>query len=115
PPVFAGIPANQNNVPMDTGKCGAIIIWTDPTASDNYDPSVTVVRTDLTGLKRGDLFPAGTTVISYSATDSSGNVQTTSFSVTVNADAEKPVFAGVPANQNNVVMDTGKCGATIIW
>ncbi|TKG84278.1 HYR domain-containing protein, partial [Puteibacter caeruleilacunae] len=114
-PVFSGCPNDQLNVVMDAGKCGATITWTDPTANDNCDGGITPVRSDATGLNSGDLFPEGTTVISWTATDAAGNVQTCSFTVTVNADAEKPVFSGCPSDQLNVVMDAGKCGATITW
>ena len=114
-PVFANVPSDQLNVDMDPGVCGATITWTDPTANDNCDGSVTVVRTDATGYNSGDLFAAGSYTISYSATDTKGNVQTASFDVSVNADAEKPVFANVPSDQLNVDMDPGVCGATITW
>ncbi len=71
----------------------------------NCDATVTVIRTDATGLNSGDLFPAGSTTISYSATDAASNVSTHSFTVTVNADAQAPDLANLPADQLNVPMD----------
>ena len=55
------------------------------------DP-VTLVRTDGSGINSGDIFPAGTTVISYLATDATGNTSTCSFSVTVQPDNQPPVI-----------------------
>ena len=85
-PILANLPADQLNVAMDTGACGATITWSDPTATDNCDTSLSVKRTDSTGLNSGDLFPEGTTTISYSVTDTAGNTDTYSFNVTVNPD-----------------------------
>src|SRR5690606_4245456 len=102
---------------MDLGECGATITWSDPTATDNCAASLTVVRTDETGLNTGDLFPAGTSVISYSVTDENENTSTHSFTVTVNEDAEAPVWVAesLPGDQLNVAMDLGECGASITW
>ena len=71
------------------------------------------VRTDGSGLNSGDLFPEGTTTISYSATDSMGNVSTCSFNVTVNPDAEQPVISDCPADIGPLPMDAGVCGAIV--
>ncbi len=114
-PVLANLPGDQLNVPMDAGMCGAVITFSDPTVTDNCDNTVTVVRTDATGLNSGDLFPEGSTVISYSSTDADNNVGTHSFEVTVNADGEDPVLANLPGDQLNVPMDAGMCGAVITF
>ncbi|AEH01910.1 peptidase M14 carboxypeptidase A [Lacinutrix sp. 5H-3-7-4] len=84
-PEFVNVPGDQsftcgNNNPT----------WTDPTATDNCDTTLTVVRTDSTGLNSGDTFPNGTTTISYSVTDDSGNTETASFNVNIIADSENP-------------------------
>ncbi len=93
-PVISGCPANQS-LPMDAGQCGAVFSWTEPTATDNCGGSITLVRTDGTGLNSGSLFPAGTTTISYLATDAAGNTSTCSFDVTVAADLEAPLISCV--------------------
>jgi len=49
------------------------------TATDNCDPAPTVV----TSPSSGSLFPVGTTTVNCSATDTSGNTSTCSFTVTV--------------------------------
>ncbi|TKG96678.1 HYR domain-containing protein, partial [Puteibacter caeruleilacunae] len=110
-PVFSGCPNDQLNVVMDAGKCGATITWTDPTANDNCDGAITPVRSDVTGLNSGDLFPEGTTVISWTATDAAGNVQTCSFTVTVNGDAEAPEIT-CPEIAANYSTDAGVCSYT---
>lgn len=68
------------------GATGTSTLITDaelgtPTAADNC-PGVTVVRT---GVPAGNLFPHGTTTITYTATDTSGNTATATQTVTVNA------------------------------
>ena len=71
PPNFAGFPANIGPVNMDFNACGAIVTWTAPTANDNCG-TPSLVQT--AGLTSGSLFPAGTTTITYQATDTAGNV-----------------------------------------
>ncbi|GAP69379.1 protein containing PKD repeat [Bacteroidales bacterium 6E] len=78
--------------PMDPGTCGAVVTWTDPTVTDNCAGNVMLVRTDGTGLDSGDTFPAGTTTISYLATDAAGNTATCSFEIVVAPDTQPPVW-----------------------
>src|SRR5260370_37607145 len=110
---MSGCPANIGPVPMDTGKCGATVAWTAPTAKDNCDAAPTVTQTK--GLPSGSLLPARTTTIEETAEDGPGNSSKCSFTVTVNLDAEAPVISGCPGNIGPVPMDTGKCGATVGW
>ncbi|MFC5195749.1 M14 family zinc carboxypeptidase [Bizionia hallyeonensis] len=84
-PEFQNIPAN---ILLTCGSNQPT--WTDPTATDNCDNTLTVIRTDGTGLNSGDLFPNGITTISYSVTDDSGNINTVSFNVNVTLDNQKP-------------------------
>lgn len=85
-PVFAGL----SNVTMnaDSGMCSATVIFADPTAMDNCS-AATVAQTG--GPASGSSFPAGTTTITYTATDSAGNVATGTFDVIV-LDTEGPVI-----------------------
>ncbi|HGY92166.1 MAG TPA: HYR domain-containing protein, partial [Planctomycetes bacterium] len=94
----------------DGGACGASVTFSDATATDNC-MGVVVARTDMTGLNSGDLFPVGDTVISFMATDASGNTASCSFTITVN-DTENPVLLGCPTNMT-VNNDPGACGATV--
>jgi HYR domain len=66
------------------GRCDAVVTYTTPTASDNC-PGATVACSPVSGT----MFPKGTTTVTCTATDTSGNTGSCQFSVTVN-DLEKP-------------------------
>jgi HYR domain len=89
----------------DAGDCGAVVNYTPPTAMDNCDvASVTCDRAS------GSFFDVGTTLVTCTATDTSGNTSQCSFNVTVN-DTEAPVVTC----SANVVQDSdpGACGAVV--
>lgn len=79
------------------------------TATDNCG-SATVTRT---GVPAGNNFPVGTTVVTYTATDSNGNTASATQNVTV-VDNTPPAFTSAPAN---VTAYTGpgamSCGAMV--
>ncbi|GJM23165.1 MAG: hypothetical protein DHS20C15_30800 [Planctomycetota bacterium] len=80
-PVLVGTPANITQ-PADAGSCAsAVVTWTDPTATDNCDPSPTVVCSPASG----STFGVGTTTVTCTATDLHGNESTSTFDVTVTA------------------------------
>ncbi len=83
-------PPADITVNNDTGDCGAIVVLVAPLTGDNC--SVATVTRDYTG----DFFPVGTTVVTWTVTDGSGNQSFVTQNVTV-VDAEAPVLA-VPAN-----------------
>jgi uncharacterized repeat protein (TIGR01451 family) len=70
-----------------TGQCGAVVNYATPTATDNC-PGVTVTCSP----PSGSFFPVGTTTVTCTASDASGNSATCSFTVTV-TDTEKPTIA----------------------
>lgn len=107
-PVISGCPANIAVV-NDVGQCGAVVNWVVPTATDNCS----VVVTQIQGNPSGSLFPLGTSLIEYTATDPSGNSVSCSFTITI-TDTENPSILGCPANIV-VGSDSGVCGATINW
>ena len=82
-PVISNCPTNIV-VSNDNGSCGAILNWTPPTFTDNC--GATIASTHYSG----DYFNVGTTTITYTVTDLSGNVSNCSFDVTVN-DTEAPI------------------------
>ena len=86
------------------GQCGAVVNFT-PTATDNC-PGVTVTSSPASG----SFFPVGTTTVTVTATDASGNVRTCQFTVRVN-DTQVPVIT-CPANII-VSNTTGQCGAIV--
>jgi HYR domain-containing protein/Big-like domain-containing protein len=97
-------------VSTDKGQCTAsnVALGT-PTASDNCGaPTVSGARSD--GLPLTGPFPKGTTTVTWTATDSSGNKATCTQKVTVN-DTEKPVLTCPPAV--TVSNDAGQCQATL--
>jgi gliding motility-associated-like protein len=106
-PVIIACPAD-NSVSTDPLICGAVVNWTLPTANDNC-PGVTMTYTH----NSGDLFPTGTTTVTYTATDAAGNTATCSFDVTV-TDTEAPVFTDCPSDIT-VNNDPGVCGAVVNW
>ncbi|PER22687.1 MULTISPECIES: HYR domain-containing protein [Bacillus] len=74
----------------DPGECGAIVTF-QPTVTDNC-PGVTFSCSPASG----SFFSVGTTPVTCTATDASGNTATCSFTVTVN-DTEPPII-NCPAN-----------------
>lgn len=82
-PVINGLPANIT-VSNDAGVCSANVSWTAPTVSDNCAGS-SIASSHAVGTQ----FPVGTTTVTYTATDASGNQVSGSFTVTV-TDNEAP-------------------------
>ena len=77
-PVISGTPSNQT-VNTDASLPNATVSWTPPTASDNSGEAVTLTS----DYESGDIFPIGTTTVTYIGTDSYGNTATSSFNVVV--------------------------------
>jgi gliding motility-associated-like protein len=89
----------------DPGSCGAIVNYDLPSATDGCgDVTITLIE----GLASGNIFPAGTTTVTYEALDLSGNTAQCSFTVTVN-DVEAPGF-DCPA-EIALNTDAGSCEA----
>ncbi len=83
-PLLANMPENIEVVAPE-GSCEATATWSDPTATDciSYELSSDALS--------GDAFPIGETLVTYTATDPSGNSGTDSFTVTV-LDQEMPLI-----------------------
>ena len=77
PPTIDNCPADIVTV-NEPGLISAVVTWLEPTASDNVN-----VATFTASHTPGDIFPFGTTLVSYTATDSAGNSTTCEFQVTV--------------------------------
>lgn len=82
PVIVADTEKPKINCPTDihTTSCGGttVVSYTEPVATDNC-PGVTVACVPPTGFS----FPAGTTAVTCTATDSSGNTSSCSFNVTI--------------------------------
>ena len=76
PPVVTPPP---NQVAEATSASGAVVNYPAATATDDVDGTLTATCTPASG----STFPLGTTTVNCSATDSSGNTGTASFTVTV--------------------------------
>ncbi|RLA68912.1 MAG: hypothetical protein DRG30_10720, partial [Epsilonproteobacteria bacterium] len=103
-PVISGCPSDIT-VNNDPGICGAVVSWTEPTASDNCG-----IDTFTSDYNSGDTFPIGTTTVTYTATDIHENSVTCSFNVTVN-DSEDPTIT-CPSDVNQTA-DPGVCQAAV--
>ncbi len=95
--IVDGTPPTIDNVPIDitvpavSGTCAAPVFWIAPAVNDALDSSATLVQS--MGDPPGSSFPAGTSVIEYTATDCAGNSSTASFTVTVQ-DQTPPTLQG---------------------
>ena len=96
-PVITGCPSaiTQNN---DTDSCGAVVNWAAPTYYDNSD-----YYTVSASHASGDYFPVGTTTVTITVADSSGNSSVCAFDVTVE-DAQVPYV--VPFSNVAVTLGT---------
>jgi len=90
------------------GDCGAVVNFSSPTATDNC--SLSSFSGDHSS---GELYPVGTTTVTYTAEDAAGNTSTCSFDITVN-DIELPTIANCPVNIS-VSNTAGQCGRNVSW
>ncbi len=107
-PVIAGCPGNITT-DLQPGACTALVSWTEPSATDNCDGVLTYSNRSHAP---GASFGTGTTTVMYEYTDSSGNIDTCSFDVTVN-DAVALVIS-CPGDMT-VGTDADACGATVVY
>jgi hypothetical protein len=106
PPVISGVPADLTV--EATGPAGAVVTYANPTATDLVDGPVPVACVPASG----STFPLGDTTVDCTATDSSGNSASASFTVTV-VDTTPPLIADVPADLT--VEATGPAGAAVTY
>jgi len=106
-PMVSGMPTDMD-VDNDPGSCGAVVNWTEPSASDNC--GVPGLTSDFTS---GMSFPNGDTVVSYLATDDSGNTSSASFTITV-MDTENPTVIAIPT-AIEISTDPGLCSGIATW
>ncbi len=89
-PVITNCPTNITLSASST-ICGAVVNWVEPIISDNC-PAVSVVASHAPG----STFNSGTTTVTYTATDASGNTANCSFTVTV-TDNTAPIVPSLAA------------------
>jgi len=95
------------NVNVDAGICGAVVEFTTP---EGFDNSGNVTVTQIAGPVSGEVFPVGTTTVTFQVEDASGNTATCSFDVTV-TDNEAPTITSVSNITQNVDVDS--CSAIV--
>lgn len=96
-------------VQADSGACSAFVDFDLPTVADNCDQNVTATGTSLPS----DEFFVGETVVTFTATDASGNEGVCSFTITV-FDLNPPVFDNCPGDIT-VYAAADSCGASVFW
>ncbi len=114
--VIDGAAPTISNCPTDTvvvadaNSCSANVFWVEPTAADDCDAAVSLVPSDTPG----SLFGVGGAItVTYTATDSSGNVSICSFLVTVE-DHTAPTLTGCPS-PIFVVLPGMDCDTILSW
>lgn len=85
-PIISNHPVNIS-VPVTDELCSAVVNWIEPTASDNC-----TLTSFVSNLSPGATIAVGTSTVTYTATDNSGNVETFSFTITV-TDNIKPTIS----------------------
>jgi len=91
------IDTNLNIITQATGPSGAVVIYTNPGATDIVDDNVAVSCVPASG----SLFAITTTTVTCTATDDSGNSSQSTFTVTVNAYNKLTMGAGLDLGKGN--------------
>jgi gliding motility-associated-like protein len=107
PPTLTNCPGTINII-LAAGKCDSLVNWAPPTASDACGTAS--LQTDV---DPNTVFPAGSTTVTYTATDESGNTATCAFEVFLR-DLVPPVFTACPSNIPPVSTQD-PCGAVVNW
>ncbi len=105
-PVISGVPSDI--VVEQVGNAAATVSYTNPTANDDVDGSISV----LCSPSSGSSFSYGLTAVLCNATDLSSNVANASFNVTVQ-DTGAPTAASVSIISDNTTPTLAKEGDTI--
>ncbi|TQI71449.1 putative secreted protein (Por secretion system target) [Gramella sp. Hel_I_59] len=104
---------NDISVTNDSGICGAVVEFEEPTVTDPEGDELTMTRTDDTGLNSGDIFPVGTTTLSYEVSDGINDPVTCRFTITVES-TEQPNFISCP-NDISELLDASETGKIITF
>ncbi|WP_405199383.1 HYR domain-containing protein [Christiangramia sp. LLG6405-1] len=115
PPNFAPsieCPADIS-VNNDSGICGAIVEFEEPTVTDPEGDDLSIIRTDDIDLNSGDIFPVGTTTLSYEVSDGINEPKSCSFTITVE-NTEEPNFTSCP-NDISELLEASATGKIITF
>ncbi|XP_030830199.1 uncharacterized protein LOC588928 isoform X14 [Strongylocentrotus purpuratus] len=108
-PVFITCPVDMAFPLPSSGAATRAVTWTTPIASDN-----TIVYTMAVNVTSGSRFSLGPTVVQYSATDLSNNVEYCTFTVTI-TDSTAPTFTNCNTTTITQSTDANSANATVIW
>jgi subtilisin-like proprotein convertase family protein len=103
-PLFLNCPTQDIIVNVNTADCQARVNYPIPVATDCNEP--VTVTPNAANISSGDLFPLGTSVISFTATDNCGNTSTCTFNIIVE-DNDTPTLS-CPSDLT-VCTDEGAC------
>ncbi|MCS7035722.1 MAG: HYR domain-containing protein, partial [Saprospiraceae bacterium] len=95
-------------VTTPAGACEMKVIWDDPKVVDACDPYPIWPKSNIPS---GSVLPTGNTTIVYTAQDTTGNVMTCSFVVTVKENIP-PVLVACP---KDITLYTNNCTAVATW
>jgi gliding motility-associated-like protein len=105
PPIFQYCPATLKA--LTDISCSAKLTWTEPILADNCG-ATTLTRSHAPG----QVFPIGTTIVTYTGTDAAGNTASCQFSVIVTTE-ELPVISNCPLDLTIESDEEGQ--ATVTW
>ncbi|KAJ8041493.1 Hyalin [Holothuria leucospilota] len=110
PPTISNCPGNITNT-IELGEVGAVITWTEPTATDI---SGIVALTSRSHQPPSFFFP-GATQVMYVFSDINGNAATCTFMVIITEiDTTPPTIFGCPADME-VTIEFGNPGMSVTW
>ncbi|XP_072046098.1 hyalin-like [Amphiura filiformis] len=108
PPIVSGCPDDINTL-NELGTTGAIVSWIEPTATD--DSRVIQTRSNAPSTE----FPVGTTNVAYIFTDTSDNMATCTFTITVETvDTTPPTITNCPPEVETTT-ELGTNGTYVTW
>ena len=96
----------------DQGQCNAVVVYNNPTYSDNCPLTGPAGVSHLMGGLSGSTFLKGVSAVTWQATDGSGLTKTCSFNITV-TDNQTPTIT-CPATQTRNT-DPGLCSAVVTY
>jgi len=94
-----------------TGECFAYVTITDPTATDNCSTTFTFTGIRSDSLALSEHYPVGTTTITWTATDASGNTSISCIQTVTITDNVPPVII-CPTNITQITIN-GQCEADV--
>lgn len=106
PPIILGCP-DSVLLTLPPGACDTTLFWDLPVATDNC-----ALDSLTSNFAPGSSFPAGITVVTYTALDVAGNTSTCNFSISA-IDLIAPVLSACPPNVT--INNASPCGEVVSW